>query len=168
MPDRRVIRIVIPGEPKPKRAPRVGRIGKGENARPRLFAHPETAKVERNIRQFAVEAMADAGIDRPLTVPVVVTIRAYRSAGTKSMSHRMRADALADRVRPISRPDVDNYSKAALDAINGVVFLDDAQVVAELIVKMYSDRPRLEIVVAEWLPRGEERNDISGATREEK
>ena len=147
------VTITIPGEPFVKRAPRWGRVGKGDKARPMAFAHPETAKNERTVKQFAVEAMEAAGYDKPFGGPVAVKIAAYRSKGLKSMSKRRREAALADEVRPTTRPDTDNHSKAVLDGINGVCFLDDAQVVAELIVKMYSDRPRIEVTITEWQPR---------------
>lgn len=40
---------------------------------------------------------------------------------------------------PTSRPDLDNYLKALLDAFNGVVLKDDSQVVEFFARKQYGD-----------------------------
>ena len=50
-------------------------------------------------------------------------------------------------VRPIAKPDVDNYAKTYLDAFNGLLWLDDGQVVDLHISKYYSETPRIEINV---------------------
>lgn len=44
-------------------------------------------------------------------------------------------------------PDLDNYIKWSLDAMNGIVFDDDKQVYEIQATKMYSEEPRTEIVV---------------------
>jgi len=44
-------------------------------------------------------------------------------------SNKRRLAALAGEIAPTARPDLDNYIKAALDAINTIVVTDDAQVV---------------------------------------
>jgi len=51
-------------------------------------------------------------------------------------------------VAAISRPDADNYGKAALDALNEVVWGDDSQVVDLRVIKSYAERPQLLIEVA--------------------
>lgn len=48
---------------------------------------------------------------------------------------------------PTSTPDGDNYAKAALDGLNKVAFLDDAQVCDLISSKRYSRNPRLVIEV---------------------
>lgn len=45
------------------------------------------------------------------------------------------------------RPDADNVAKAALDALNGVVFFDDAQVVTLKAEKRWSDKDQLSVFV---------------------
>ena len=65
----------------------------------------------------------------------------------KSMSKKKRLAALNDELRPSTRPDVDNYAKAALDGCNAIIFRDDSLVTDLIVRKRYSERPRLVITV---------------------
>ena len=59
--------------------------------------------------------------------------------------------------RSIVKPDLDNYIKSTLDALNGVIWTDDATIVELNTSKWYADDPRIEIEVKE-LKNDEERN----------
>lgn len=50
---------------------------------------------------------------------------------------------------PAVRPDLDKLTRAALDAIKGVVYADDSQVVRIDVAKVYADVPGLRATVAE-------------------
>lgn len=52
------------------------------------------------------------------------------------------------RKHPIVKPDLDNYDKAILDALNGLAYQDDAQIVRKLSEKCYDLHGR--IVVELW------------------
>ena len=52
---------------------------------------------------------------------------------------------------PKVKPDLDNVVKAVLDALNGVVYRDDAQVVNLVATKRYATEPRVEVYVFEKL-----------------
>lgn len=69
-----------------------------------------------------------------------------------SWSQRKQADALIGEIRPTVKPDVDNIMKM-LDALSGVVFVDDKQIVRAEIEKLYSKTPELVVRVRE---RGEQ------------
>jgi len=47
----------------------------------------------------------------------------------------------------MSRPDLSNYVKFLEDALNGVVWMDDAQIVKLVALKDYSDNPRVELTI---------------------
>ena len=55
--------------------------------------------------------------------------------------------AITGAVRPTSRPDVDNYVKAILDAINTIVVADDSQVVELRAAKKFGVSPKLVATV---------------------
>lgn len=80
--------------------------------------------------------------------PLKVQIKVFKGI-PKSFSKRKVADAEAGIVLPTTKPDCDNYAKGVKDALKGVIWNDDAQVVKLVVEKFYSAVPRLEIEVAE-------------------
>lgn len=65
----------------------------------------------------------------------------------KSWTKKKQQQAREGALRPSVKPDVDNVLKAVLDALNGVAYKDDTQVVEEFARKYYSDSPRIEIYI---------------------
>lgn len=54
------------------------------------------------------------------------------------------------RAKPAKKPDADNILKAVCDALNGVAWKDDAQVVDAQILKSWArERPRIEVKIWE-------------------
>lgn len=47
------------------------------------------------------------------------------------------------------RPDLDNMIKFYMDAANGILYQDDAQIVMITASKVYSDNPRTDIIIEE-------------------
>ena len=50
-------------------------------------------------------------------------------------------------ILPTKKPDADNIAKAILDALNGLAYYDDAQVVHLEVQKRYSNEPRAEVFI---------------------
>lgn len=78
-----------------------------------------------------------------------VDIQAYFQI-PKSTSKKQRAEILEKDIKPTVKPDCDNIIKAVLDALNGVAYVDDKQVVSISCSKHYSTDPRLEIKITEY------------------
>lgn len=88
---------------------------------------------------------------RPLMEgPLVVKMRLYMPVPV-SKPKAWRAKALDGKIRPTVKPDADNAAKL-LDALNMVVWVDDAQIVELVVTKHYSDRPRTVVTIAEIDP----------------
>jgi Holliday junction resolvase RusA-like endonuclease len=51
------------------------------------------------------------------------------------------------KIRPAKKPDADNIMKAIADALNGIAYKDDSQIVNVTITKWYSDTPRVEVAI---------------------
>ena len=75
-------------------------------------------------------------------------ITAYKPI-TKSTSKRRMLQMIDGLIRPGKKPDWDNVGKIVCDALNGVAFHDDAQIVDGRTVKYYSDQPRVEVEIWE-------------------
>jgi Holliday junction resolvase RusA-like endonuclease len=135
----RVISIVVPGVPVGKGRPRFTTAG----GFARAYTPAKTQRYEDLIRCQAYDAM---GGEAPLDVPVALCVTAY-VAPPKSMPKKKLAAALEGTLKPGTRPDVDNYAKAALDGCNAIIFRDDSLVTDLIVRKRYSSSPRLVITV---------------------
>ena len=51
------------------------------------------------------------------------------------------------KIRPTKKPDCDNCIKSITDALNGIAYIDDSQIVSIECEKWYSDRPRAEVMI---------------------
>ena len=47
----------------------------------------------------------------------------------------------------VSKPDVDNIAKSVQDALNSLAFRDDGQIAWLDVRKIYSDCPRVEVII---------------------
>jgi len=131
--------IVIDGKPVAKGRPRMTKAGIA-------FTPSATRKFEAHGRMAAQMAMGERP---PIDGPVIMTVEAVLPI-PKSWPKAKAAAAMAGTVRPVTRPDTDNYAKGALDACNEIVFRDDSQVVELVARKVYGDDPRLVVTVTEW------------------
>ena len=60
-----------------------------------------------------------------------------------------KAEMLTGKIRPLVKPDFDNVVKAVCDALNGIAYDDDKQIVEARVMKFYSDNPRVEIAISD-------------------
>lgn len=67
----------------------------------------------------------------------------------KSWSKKKRAAVMKDEIRPTTKPDCDNIIKVVLDALNGVAYYDDKQVVSVSCEKYYGETGYLRISIQE-------------------
>lgn len=111
------------------------------------YTDERTRSYESQLRYAAQQVMGEAP---PTAETVVVEITAGVTPPT-TWSKRKIADALAGLIRPKTRPDCENYAKAC-DALNGIVWLDDKQIVEERVRKVYAPAPYLRVEVRLWQP----------------
>lgn len=92
-----------------------------------------------------------AGRD-PFEGPLSVSLR-FRMPIPKSATKRARLGMAAGEIAHTSRPDLDNCQKAILDAMNGVVFHDDSQIVRSFTTKLYAEQPGVDVRVEAFQPQ---------------
>lgn len=131
-----LVSIRLAGEPQGKGRPRfVRQTG-------RVYTPAKTERYESELRLAAQDAM---GRRVPYEGALAVTVRADMPIpqSWSGKKQRLAADGL---LHPTKKPDADNFAKG-LDALNSIVFRDDAQVVDLRVVKRYSTRPAMTIEV---------------------
>ena len=78
--------------------------------------------------------------------PVSIGVVEYRAI-PKSWSKAKREDALDGYILPLTKPDTDNILKGIKDALTGVLWADDAQVVQDIAMKCYGTEPHVVVRV---------------------
>lgn len=136
------IKFTVYGEPVAKGRSRFFRRGNFVQT----YTPKETERGEYDLKLQALKHKPE----EPLGGPVVMVIRIFKQT-LKSFS-RKRAD-LAEHglFRPDTKPDWDNYGKLVSDALNGIFYRDDSQVVDCRVMKYYSKTPRIEIEIGSAL-----------------
>lgn len=133
-----MIRLIIPGKPLGKQRPRVLKNGI-------TYTPKETVDYETLIKEiYATEYR----LQRPKEGPLELKIRAYFPI-PKSVSKTKATSMERGHIRPTKKPDVDNIIKIVADALNGIAYRDDSQIVSCSLEKWYSSIPRVEIEIQE-------------------
>lgn len=114
------VSFTIPGEPKGQGRPRFSR--KSGVA----FTPTETRNHAAYVKMLATRAMEDALLE-PFDRPCKMDVRIFCEM-PQSWSRKKRIEAERGLLGP-GKPDIDNVIKLLADAMNGVVFKDDKQIV---------------------------------------
>lgn len=126
------IEFTINGECVPKARPRFSKFG-------HVYTTPKTRAYENIVKSTAIDNRVPC-----VTTALRVELIIYKSI-PKSFSKAKRKQANEGKIFPVVKPDIDNYVKSVLDGLNGVLFMDDKQIVDFRAVKKYSDNPRVEV-----------------------
>lgn len=124
--------FTIPGAPIGKARPVITKNG--------AFTPKKTASYENLVKLAYPGGITENAVE--------VSIRAFYQV-PKSKSKSQRERMLAGGVWPMKKPDCDNIAKVILDALNGIAYLDDRQVVRLSVEKRYSANPRVEVCLRE-------------------
>lgn len=116
-------------EPVAKGRPRVTRQG-------HAYTPTATVQAEHRIQEQVARTWTQPVLEGPLEVSIIVQLLKPKSAPKRRVTW------------PISRPDADNYAKLVLDALNGILWRDDSQVVDLRVQKVYSESLGIRIEVS--------------------
>ena len=109
------------------------------------YTPTKTREYEDVIRENSKLAM---GMSDPLETPLNVYL-CFGMPIPSSTPKKALEGYLDGSVKHIKKPDLDNLTKAVLDAMNGVVYLDDNQICRLTIEKNYDTVPKISISVRE-------------------
>jgi len=113
----------------------------------RMYTDEKTEAYESAVADEARIAMREW---QAFDTPMQLQLSAYYPI-PKSWSKKKRQMAMDGEIHPQVKPDLDNVMKAVLDAMNGVVYVDDSQVINMVATKRYSSDPRVEVYLHEVL-----------------
>ena len=138
--------FTVPGPAATKNRRGLQIMQRGEKSFPHSFKTAEVENFEGKIAQFALFARNEAGIHQPIDAPLRIYITVFRKL-PKSASNKKREMMIRGELAPTTRPDLDNYEKPIMDALTGVIYNDDSQIVYKASAKYFDDGQGERIVI---------------------
>lgn len=111
----------------------------------RFYKKKDNADYEELIRYSASQAMKECGISRPTSLPVHLDVLIIKRP-PDSWANWRKKKAYEKELLPTVKPDASNYFKLIEDALNGVAYVDDSQVVTQSCGKFYGQE---DLVIVE-------------------
>lgn len=127
----KLIEFMVMMRPVPKARPRLARNG-------HTYTPKNTVDAEK-----AISLIAKSVISKPLSGPLSLYIEFFYAV-PKSWS-KVRREAIPS--PRTERPDLDNIVKLVLDSLNGIAYLDDAQIVHLSCSKYYGSSDRIHVSI---------------------
>ncbi|MEK4871539.1 RusA family crossover junction endodeoxyribonuclease [Niallia sp. FSL W8-1348] len=135
-----MISFTVFGEPVAQERPRFSNHGG--------FTRAYDPKKSKDFKQYVKLVAAEYRPPALLEGPLLLEVKVYKPT-LKSFSKKKTAAAESGELRPVTKPDVDNYVKGIKDALKQIIWNDDSQVVDLHVSKWYSQTPRIEVTVSE-------------------
>lgn len=140
-----MIHFFAPGEPQAKARAKARIVGKGAKQFVQMYTPKHTVSYETAIATLAKQQMAMREVTKaPVKLDLVLFFEI-----PKSWPIWKQEAALTHHIAHTTKPDADNVVKAIKDALNGVVWQDDAQVCQVNVIKLYSNTSGVQIDVTE-------------------
>jgi Holliday junction resolvase RusA-like endonuclease len=110
------------------------------------YLDPSVIKYRKAIRNMAIAQMRNQKAEKIEGAVNMNIVYAFRRPQSLSKKERNEIDG-GKTVPKTTKPDIDNLTKAILDALNGIVWKDDAQVAQINIQKIWSAKDQIEIEI---------------------
>lgn len=130
----KVILFKIPGEPVAKGRPRVTRWG--------THTPEKTVNYETLVKEMYAITYGQTMLEGELDIEIKLYFQIPKSTSKKKQELMEQG-----KIRPTKRPDLDNCMKTITDALNGIAYKDDSQIVDAAVRKYYSRTPRAEVCI---------------------
>lgn len=134
-----MLQFIIPGQPVAKGRPKFTAAG----GFGRAYTPKKTRDYETIVAAIARKAMGELS---PSARPIEIMLE-LRVEIPASWTKAKRLAASMGTVRATKKPDADNVLKGIKDACNGIVWVDDSQVVVLTVRKLYAAEPCVIVAV---------------------
>lgn len=138
--DMKTLTIWFPTEPTPKGRPRFTRFGKA-------YTPKKTQDYEKKIADYFKQNPNRFKFEKD--IPVAINL-VFGMPIPKSTPKSRKEAMIEGIIKHTKRPDVDNMAKAVLDALNGLAWDDDSQIVRLSITKEYTKEPYVYLYMHEY------------------
>jgi len=135
-----VVTFTVDGNPVPKSRPRFARRGQFVQT----YTDAKTIDYETHV---AMKARHAIGASEPLKGALTVFL--YLRYGVPTSYSKKRKEACLRGVEYPKKVDLDNVYKSITDAMQGIVYLNDSQIVETHITKVYAETAGANVMVQE-------------------
>ena len=145
------VKLTILGEPKGKMRPYATTV----NGFTRSFTPKETLNYENKVineyRQKYSDMLFEPHKEIWATIiayfPITKQHYKYHKRTNTTELDKEGREMLEGTRNPLKKPDLDNIAKICLDALNGIAYPDDSAITCLLVMKKYSENPRVELTL---------------------
>lgn len=137
------IYFVVPGEVVGKGRPRFSTV----NGYGRAYTPKKTLSYEKSVRAAYLEEYPTGLLTWQDKEPLEMIVNAYFEI-PKSASKKAKQKMLLEQF-PTKKPDADNIIKSIADALNGIAYADDSQIVQATVNKWWAEESKAEIIIRE-------------------
>ena len=135
----RELYFIIDGPIVPKGRPRFTKTG-------RTYTPKRTLDYEKKV-ELAYRTEYPAGLAF-VNEPLEMILNVYMAI-PKGISKKKREQMLLHEYPALHNGDVDNFLKSVADALNGVAYTDDCQIVCATVNKIWSETAKAEVTIRE-------------------
>jgi len=140
------VKFTVMGTPVAKGRPKFARMGNFV----KTYTPKKTVSFENLVKLSFMQEVGTSFI--PLDCAIVMHVQAFFQRPKSHYGSGKNAEVLKKSApeNMVNKVDADNIFKACADALNGVAFVDDKQIVVLTASKHYGNRPRCEIEIHEY------------------
>ena len=141
-----MITLVVPGQPMGKQRARTRTVNtKAGKSFVMSYTPKKTLNYETYIKElFVIKYPGFIIMEDAISVDVMAYLIIPMSKSKKQKEAMLNGD-----IFPTTRPDGDNILKVCLDALQGICFKNDSQIIRGSFKKIYSNQPRVIISIRE-------------------
>ena len=138
--------IVVYGEPVPQGRPKFVRIGNHVHT----YDPEKSRSYKQLVRFWVTQHLKKIDGFKPYENALCVDLTFYLGIPS-SWTKKRKLEASQGQIRPTSKRlgDADNLCKSVTDAISGLIYVDDSQIVNLGVSKWYSETPRCVLKITE-------------------
>ena len=139
--------FTVYGEPQGKARPRV--VRNRFTGKTVVYTPEKTMAYEEAVKQAFKEAAYNERMLNSFPLKEAVYIRVLAVFKVPIATKDKREQMLYGEILPTKKPDCDNIAKIICDALNGVAYDDDKQIVQLLVSKVYSVEPFVLVTISD-------------------
>jgi Holliday junction resolvase RusA-like endonuclease len=142
-----ILKFEIVGKPQGKARARTGKGFAFTPEKTVLYENLIKTEYQRQCGLHKFDTVPDSKLKQPLEMHITAIFEI-----PKSYTKGKRLAAEHNIIRPTKTPDADNIAKVVCDALNGIAYIDDTQIVYLTIQKLYGGTAKVIVTISDIKP----------------